>query len=564
MIHYLTVIPLILVIIYFQAKVFSQALAKIDVFKAIFPMNKLDYSIGRARIVVSEKRKNKRKRLHTFYTCMKRAILITLSLCILGATSLNAQQIEKIFYGKNGKPTNEVFADFYRVISVPQNEDDEKLFRDFYMNGNIKGEGHYLSANRENVNETIYDGECLFYDKNGNLQKHFIMKDGKLDGTFVVFNEDGSEFIQREYEKGLPKYDWYYRVNKNGAYGRFRNSDDTLVPEEVDTDVQNVIWADGKPWISNGVSGITVSMSVDKVNEYGKYYQCRLLIYNHSFEPIVFDPVDNIFAESGASEIDLLGSAEPIDVLSYLSYQSKVSSAHAWQGVLVGVATVMSAVDQVHSPYSANVNVQGQSFMISARPGNVNVFSPSLAFAGVRETWAEENKAIKQDYLKKNTLNPGQSVSGVVNIKRGSGEKFIKICYRDSKVVIPFYWDVTGDFGVPFIKEDFIANLQPDCYHSNKFNWKSFLDVGIEGVFCENGNTVILLRDGIYSDDEWVIQDGDGKFYGAETGWWCVSKPYRQYFTRITVKGVDLTFPFSLIDKTNSFRTIYDLDLNTQ
>lgn len=56
MVHYLIVIPLILVIIYFQAKVFSQALAKIDVFKAIFPTNKLDYSIGRARIVVSEKK----------------------------------------------------------------------------------------------------------------------------------------------------------------------------------------------------------------------------------------------------------------------------------------------------------------------------------------------------------------------------------------------------------------------------------------------------------------------------------------------------------------------------
>ena len=56
MIHYLIVIPLILVIIYFQANVFSQALAKIDVFKAIFPTNKLDYSIGKARIVVSEKK----------------------------------------------------------------------------------------------------------------------------------------------------------------------------------------------------------------------------------------------------------------------------------------------------------------------------------------------------------------------------------------------------------------------------------------------------------------------------------------------------------------------------
>ena len=58
MIHYLIVIPIVLIIIYFQAKVFVQALAKIDVFKAIFPTNKLDYSIGKANIVVSEKRDN--------------------------------------------------------------------------------------------------------------------------------------------------------------------------------------------------------------------------------------------------------------------------------------------------------------------------------------------------------------------------------------------------------------------------------------------------------------------------------------------------------------------------
>ena len=57
MIHYLIVIPLILIIIYFQAKVFSQALAKIDVFKAIFPTNKLDYSIGRLESLLAKKRK---------------------------------------------------------------------------------------------------------------------------------------------------------------------------------------------------------------------------------------------------------------------------------------------------------------------------------------------------------------------------------------------------------------------------------------------------------------------------------------------------------------------------
>lgn len=54
MIHYLIVIPLIVVIIYFQVRVFIQASTKIDVFKSIFPSNRLDYSIGKANIVVSE------------------------------------------------------------------------------------------------------------------------------------------------------------------------------------------------------------------------------------------------------------------------------------------------------------------------------------------------------------------------------------------------------------------------------------------------------------------------------------------------------------------------------
>ena len=53
-IHYIIVIPLILVIVYFQIKVFLQASEKIDVFRAIFPGSKHAYSISKAFITVSE------------------------------------------------------------------------------------------------------------------------------------------------------------------------------------------------------------------------------------------------------------------------------------------------------------------------------------------------------------------------------------------------------------------------------------------------------------------------------------------------------------------------------
>lgn len=54
-IHYLVVIPLIVVIIVFQARVLKQALVKIDLFRGIFPSNKHSYSLNAAKVIVSEK-----------------------------------------------------------------------------------------------------------------------------------------------------------------------------------------------------------------------------------------------------------------------------------------------------------------------------------------------------------------------------------------------------------------------------------------------------------------------------------------------------------------------------
>lgn len=53
-VHYIIVIPLILVIIYFQIKVFLQARNKIELFRSIFPSNKQAYSISKVNLVVDE------------------------------------------------------------------------------------------------------------------------------------------------------------------------------------------------------------------------------------------------------------------------------------------------------------------------------------------------------------------------------------------------------------------------------------------------------------------------------------------------------------------------------
>lgn len=54
-IHYLVVIPLILVIIFFQVRVFVHALDKINLYRAIFPSNKHCYSLNTATVMINEK-----------------------------------------------------------------------------------------------------------------------------------------------------------------------------------------------------------------------------------------------------------------------------------------------------------------------------------------------------------------------------------------------------------------------------------------------------------------------------------------------------------------------------
>ena len=53
-IHYIIVIPLILLIIYYQIRVFVQASHKIETFKSIFPTNKHAYSISKVNIITND------------------------------------------------------------------------------------------------------------------------------------------------------------------------------------------------------------------------------------------------------------------------------------------------------------------------------------------------------------------------------------------------------------------------------------------------------------------------------------------------------------------------------
>lgn len=489
-----------------------------------------------------------------------RSIATLLALFMLPYLSWG-QQIEKIFYSNKGKKTNEVFADWYRVVSIPEEEGDEKIFRDFFMSGEVKGEGHYLTLDEANANNTVFDGECIFYNKAGKILKHFVMRNGLYDGDYVEFNDDRTEFVQTEFVMGEHKYDWYYKANANGAYGRFYFSDNSLVPEEMNPSDQIVNWVDGVPWISSNCNGLTVSMSVESVREYGKYYQARIIIDNHSFEPLLIEPSENFRAISAVKDIDLMLFPESSELLSYDDYMKIVRGHQAWQGVATGLANVAMAVNNSLSQNSATVTVNGSTAYVSSNGNAINVFTPNLMWAGVRDEWQHNNEVIDRGYFKKNTINPGERVSGYFNIKRQRKKNLCVICNLNS-MTIPFYWDVSEEIAVPLNYDDIMKKLSYVYHENDSYSWLATIDdMDVLKLTYEENKTIIKING--YKDKESIlVQDANGeheaKVIYSQGQYNYAKNAYEPGGLQIIVDA-KVSCPFSIINKTNSFRCIKDI-----
>ena len=471
------------------------------------------------------------------------------------------QQIEKIFYSNKGKKTNEVFADWYRVVSIPQEEGDEKIFRDFYMSGEVKGEGHYLTLDEANANNTVLDGECIFYNKAGKILKHFVMRNGSYDGAYVEFNDERTEFVEMEFVMGVHKYDWYYKANANGAYGRFYFSDDSLVPEEMSPGDHIVNWVDGVPWVSFNCNGLTVSMSVESIREYGKYYQATIIIDNHSFEPLLIEPSENFYALSAAKDVDLILFPESSELLSYDEYMRIVRTHQGWQEAAITLANVAVAVSNSLSSNSASVSVNGSTAYVSARGNSVNVFVPDMMWAGVRDEWKRDRAVIDRGYFKKNTINPGEQVSGFFNIKRKRNKSLCVICELNN-MTIPFYWDVSEEIAVPLNYDDIVENIRYELYENNAFSWLATTNnMDVLELTYEENKTLIKI-DGYTDNDSILVEDANGehevKLYYTQGQYNYAKNAYEQGGLQIVVDS-RVSCPFSIINKTNPFRCVKDV-----
>ena len=307
---------------------------------------------------------------------------------------------------------------------------------------------------------TVFNGECINYFKNGSPEYARIYQQGILNGDFSIYKEDGlikqtgkysngelsglytefldnGAYIQVEYLNGKPIYDYYVVGDSDGNLTKFFIADNTPVWESPLVSERKSDYKDGIPWQFYNKNGVIVALTNTIVKDYGKWHRIDVVISNNTIIPIEFDPVINI----SASSTDMGGFTTDLQVWSSDEYLKKVNRSQVWAAVLVGVAEGMSTANAGYSTSTTNSYYSGNTYSYGAggyggysgtATSYTTTYDAGAAYqarvlsqqrmADFSNAMAEEQEIKKLGYLKKNTIYPGETISGYVYVKRIKGE----------------------------------------------------------------------------------------------------------------------------------------------
>jgi len=87
---------------------------------------------------------------------MNRVLLFVL-LLVVGIGALSQERIDTLYYSRSGMTVrNPVFADYYRLALYPADAAGLKMFKDFYISGELRREGRFQTI------DTLDDRRTLF------------------------------------------------------------------------------------------------------------------------------------------------------------------------------------------------------------------------------------------------------------------------------------------------------------------------------------------------------------------------------------------------------------------
>ena len=154
---------------------------------------------------------------------MKRIILLSI-MALMTIASFVRKHVETvtvvadtIFYAENmSNVASSAQASYYRLLMTTGTGLNKKdVFKDYYMNGNLRAEGGYSFIDLGNDRNTIFNGEVTTYYKNGKEKWHGKYVNGKREGYFTLqLREGGVAVVQ--FKNGKSVHDFFTVTYKDG------------------------------------------------------------------------------------------------------------------------------------------------------------------------------------------------------------------------------------------------------------------------------------------------------------------------------------------------------------
>ena len=305
---------------------------------------------------------------------MKKALFYLLFIAF--AFSVKAQKIDTIYYDSNwkGVPVKEL-ASYIRVIYyAPIGSGYNNIGKDYFITGELQSEGsftyidkfddskskwkgkytrYFKSGKKEaegfNNDSSLSEGEQIQYYENGTMKVLYVYSkgelqtrsdfyesgkiqakcsflNGKMNGNFLKYWDDGSGYMEVEMVDDAPKNDYVTYVDKEGNRTRYNKDTNKLIqdePQSKDLKSTKINEQFVQFYQMNGIL-LMANMSIESV--YGKYFVMNLHIENNSNEKFDFDASQiKSFVEKGTKTIycDALTSDEYAGIVNR---KQKVSS----------------------------------------------------------------------------------------------------------------------------------------------------------------------------------------------------------------------------------------------
>lgn len=216
---------------------------------------------------------------------------------------------------------------------------------------------------------------------------------------------------------------------------------------------------------------IVLTMYVQAVKEYGKYYTVNMDLQNFSGKSILF-ALNNVSAEGYIVQDGKPIKTIPLEVLSSYEYDKKVARKQAWNNFWVALGEGMAASNAGYSSssttysgnsytsayghaygYSGNTygyaNAYGSAYTTTYGKSNTQSYNGAAAYAAQQNARAnveryasgqyEIRQQLNEGYAKNNTIQNQVEYSGFFNIKYKKIDH-IKVEFLIDGIVFPFIY----------------------------------------------------------------------------------------------------------------------------